>query len=196
MDAVSFAGPALQALPFPLFIVDNDVRILAMNERAARMVGDDAQMVLHKRGGEVLNCIHHGDSPDGCGHGPSCGDCVVRNSVTAAFAGRTEVHQRARMDLRRGDEVKEVFVLLSASPFVAGGETYSTLVIEDLSEVVASSSILPVCMGCKRIRQEGKWQAMEQYFGATMDLKVSHSICPVCMEQMYPEFKDEISRRE
>jgi hypothetical protein len=193
MDVAFLAGPALQALPFPVFIVDHDVRLLAMNDRAAGLVGDDAQMVLHKRGGDALNCIHHGDSPDGCGHGPSCGDCVVRNAVNASFDGRTEVHQRAKMELRRGDEVTEVFVLVSASPFVAGGETYSALILEDLSEVLASSSFLPVCMGCKRIRQEGTWEAMEIYLRTAMDLRVTHSLCPACMAQMYPEFNDDVS---
>ena len=196
MDVASLTAPALQALPFPVFVVDHDVRILAMNDRASRMVGPQAEMVLHHRGGEALNCIHAGDSPDGCGHGPSCGDCVVRNSVNAAYAGKALVHQRARLTLRRGDEVREAFVLVSASPFVSGGGTYSVLVIEDLSEVVASSNFLPVCMGCKRIRQDGQWHALEQYLGATMDLKVSHSICPVCMVRLYPEFNDEVIRPE
>jgi hypothetical protein len=194
MDVASLAGPALQALPFPLFIVDHDVRLLAMNERAARLVGAGAQMVLHMRGGEALNCIHHGDSPDGCGHGPSCGDCVVRNAVNASFAGRVEVHQRARMELRRGEDVTEVFVLVSASPFMAGGETYSALVLEDLSEMLASSNFVPVCMGCKRIRQDEKWEAMETYLRVAMDLRVTHSLCPVCMAQMYPEFGDGVNR--
>jgi hypothetical protein len=196
MNVAMLAAPALQALPFPVFIVDHDVRLLAMNERASHLVGPQSEMVLHRRGGEALNCIHAGDSPEGCGHGPSCGDCVIRNSVNAAYAGEFRVHHRAKMELRRGDQIREVFVLVSASPFVAGGETYAALILEDLSEVVASSNVLPVCMGCKRICQEGKWQAMEQYFGETMDLKMSHGLCPVCLTQMYPEFKDEVSRPE
>jgi hypothetical protein len=191
MDPAVFALPALRVLPFPVFIVDDDVRILAMNESAARLVGPGAATVLHKRGGEALHCVHHADTPEGCGHGPACADCVVRTSVNAAFAGQCLVHQRAKLELRHGDKVSEVFVLVTASPFVADGKAYTALVLEDLTEVMAAGGILPVCVGCKKIRQDGQWLQLEQYLNVAMDMKVSHGICPSCLKEMYPEFSED-----
>ena len=162
-----------------------------MNQRGAHLIGPGADVALRHRGGDVLQCIHVGDSPAGCGHGPSCSACVVRNSVKAANAGGSPVHQRARMELRRDGQVSQVFMLVSASPFSSGPDSYVALVLEDLSEVVASSRVLPVCMRCKRVRREGTWEAMEEYLGTAMDLKVNHGLCPGCVVQMHPEFIDD-----
>jgi nitrogen fixation/metabolism regulation signal transduction histidine kinase len=193
VDLSSFAQPVLEALPFPVLVVDADVRILAMNKGAERLVGQGADVVLRKRGGEVLHCVHHGDTPEGCGRGPSCADCVVRTSVNLAFQGNHLVHQRAKLEIRQGDAVREVFVLVTASPFSSGGRTYTAVVIEDLSELVSSGAILPICMHCKKVREDGQWFQMEQYLDQHLDLKVSHGICPACLQHRYAEFNDDVT---
>jgi hypothetical protein len=188
MDLSSFALPVLEVLPFPVLVVDDDVRILAMNRSAERLVGERADIVLRKRSGEVLNCVHHGDTLEGCGRGPACADCVIRTSVDGAFRGNQLVHQRARLEVRQGDTVKDVFVLVTASPFPLGGRTYTVLVIEDLTELVFSGAILPICMNCKKVREDGQWLQIENYLDQHLDVKVSHGICPACLQQMYPEY--------
>jgi ligand-binding sensor domain-containing protein len=56
------------------------------------------------------------------------------------------------------------------------------------SEVNQLTGLLPICSGCKKIRdQEGKWQTLETYLNSVGDVKLSHGICRDCAKRFYPE---------
>jgi len=61
--------------------------------------------------------------------------------------------------------------------------------LEDaLAEVKTLQGIIPICSGCKKIRDdEGYWQQVETYIQKHSDAQFSHSVCPVCAEELYPE---------
>lgn len=53
-------------------------------------------------------------------------------------------------------------------------------------QVKVLEAILPVCMGCKRIRNEHQhWQTMEAYVTEHTDSVVSHGVCPECAKRLY-----------
>ena len=56
-----------------------------------------------------------------------------------------------------------------------------------LDNVNTLSGLLPVCAGCKKIRDDkGYWKQMEVYIAAHSDMDFSHSICPECADRLYP----------
>lgn len=58
-----------------------------------------------------------------------------------------------------------------------------------LHEVKQLSGLLPICAGCKKIRDDGgTWQALEGYIGARTEATFSHGLCPDCADHLYPEF--------
>jgi PAS domain S-box-containing protein len=60
---------------------------------------------------------------------------------------------------------------------------------EALSKVKLLSGLLPICSGCKRIRDDhGYWQQVERFIAAHSQAEFSHGICPDCMQSLYPEF--------
>ena len=84
-------------------------------------------------------------------------------------------------------------------PFAYGGMVgitfgYFYLKIRSLNmklenKVLSFEKILPICSSCKKIRDDqGKWQIVQECFN-TRDF--SQGICPECMENLYPEFKNE-----
>ena len=55
---------------------------------------------------------------------------------------------------------------------------------EALARVKLLSGLLPICAGCKKIRDEqGFWQQMEIYIRAHSEANFSHGMCPDCAEQ-------------
>ena len=61
---------------------------------------------------------------------------------------------------------------------------------EALSRIKKLSGCLPICMSCKKIRDdEGYWQAVEIYIHNHSDAKFSHGICPECVKELYPELR-------
>ena len=49
--------------------------------------------------------------------------------------------------------------------------------------------LLPICASCKKIRDDsGYWNQMETYIHDHSGADFSHSICPDCVEKLYPEY--------
>lgn len=47
--------------------------------------------------------------------------------------------------------------------------------------------LLPICSSCKQIRDEqGIWHHIENYFKDHAGVQFTHSICPVCVQALYP----------
>jgi PAS domain-containing protein len=95
----SFYSEILDAKPMPVLIVDDDARIILANQAARPFLGAGAEAVYRRRTGEVLHCLRASDDPAGCGGGPACKACVIRNSVVASHQGQRVVRRAARMVL-------------------------------------------------------------------------------------------------
>ena len=68
----------------PVFIVDEDVRILAANNRAETLIGKPMTDFLGLLGGEALECIYARLS-GGCGKTVHCVTCAIRITVTSTI---------------------------------------------------------------------------------------------------------------
>ncbi len=59
-----------------------------------------------------------------------------------------------------------------------------------LAEIRELQGILPICSGCKKIRDDdGYWQQVDTYLTTHTGAQFSHGMCPDCMERLYPEFR-------
>lgn len=59
---------------------------------------------------------------------------------------------------------------------------------EALAKVKQLSGFLPICMHCKKIRDdEGYWNQIEEYLHKHSEAEFSHSICQDCMDKYYPD---------
>ncbi len=182
-------GVILDTLPISIFLVDEDVRVLGCNRAAAQMLGEAPAGALRRRAGEVLHCLHAAEVPEGCGRAPSCRDCPIRNAVQEAIRGHRVVRKRTRMEIVKGDQVAEIYALVTTGPLVYGDRPLVLLILEDISEMMELKKILPICASCKRIRDDRDyWTGVEKYFKEHLDLDFTHSLCPECAEKLYPEF--------
>ena len=61
-----------------------------------------------------------------------------------------------------------------------------------LAEVKALSGLLPICANCKKIR-DGKnyWHRVESYIAAHTDATFTHSLCPDCIQKLYPDYAED-----
>jgi PAS domain S-box-containing protein len=56
-----------------------------------------------------------------------------------------------------------------------------------LKEIKVLEGLLPICSGCKRIRDaEGKWWPLDAYIDEHTDSAITHTICPDCKDVFYP----------
>ncbi len=64
-----------------------------------------------------------------------------------------------------------------------------------LDKVDVLNGMLPICSKCKKIRDDkGYWSQVEEYISAHSDIQFSHSLCPSCLESLYPHIADKIMK--
>lgn len=59
-----------------------------------------------------------------------------------------------------------------------------------LNEIKILKGILPICMYCKKIRDDNEhWSNLEKYLADHSEVELSHGICPACLNKHHPEVK-------
>jgi len=179
----------LDAIPSFVFVVDEDLRILEYNAAAGRLLGLGRQQILLRRSGELWNCLHAMDAPGGCGKSEICKTCIIRETVKEAFTGTSSVRRRVKMELLKEEKANDFYALITTTPFMYGGRKAALLVVEDLNELAELQRIVPICMNCRKVRDDDQyWKRVEEYFKHHWDLRFSHGLCPDCaklqMEQL------------
>jgi len=192
MTADSRYRALLNAIPLWAFVVDEEVRVQDLNDAAAAVFAPDKRVVLDLTGGEVLHCLHWQDSPQGCGHGPFCSGCVIRNAVGESLRGGHVTRRRAKVTLVSAGLKKDYELLVTANPMPGSAEPLALLVIEDVSEISTLRDIIPICAKCKAVRDDQEyWWSLASYFKEHLGLDFSHGVCPSCQKDLYPATADD-----
>ncbi len=62
-----------------------------------------------------------------------------------------------------------------------------------LNEVETLRGLLPICAGCKKIRDDqGYWNHIEIYLSKHSHLDFTHTLCPECIKHFYPEYYEQM----
>ena len=63
---------------------------------------------------------------------------------------------------------------------------------EALTQVKELKGLLPICANCKKVRDDkGYWSNLETYLREYSDATITHSLCPDCIDILYPELKED-----
>lgn len=97
------------------------------------------------------------------------------------------MRRRTKATLWKGDDATNLELLITATPLTLPSAKAVLLTIEDVTELSSLRSIIPICMHCKRIRNDDQyWQEVEIYFRSQVGVDFSHGVCPECFEKHYP----------
>ncbi|MCF8063533.1 MAG: PAS domain-containing protein, partial [Deltaproteobacteria bacterium] len=102
--------------PVAMMLVDRDRRVRKVNGFAAKFADRPSNEMIGLRGGEALRCLHHLDDPQGCGFGPACARCRVRQAVLDTFETRlSQTGIEAWLPFPRGESSEERCLLISTA---------------------------------------------------------------------------------
>jgi len=60
-----------------------------------------------------------------------------------------------------------------------------------LEKIKTLRGIVPICSSCKKVRDDaGYWRQVEAYIRDHTDAEFRHSLCPDCLEGLYPDLGD------
>ena len=89
-------------------------------------------------------------------------------NVIRSLAGSTDVTERKRVEEEREKLIKELQ--------------------EAFKEIKTLRGILPLCSFCKKIRDDkGYWEQVDVYIYKHLQADISHSLCPDCAKEHYPD---------
>ncbi len=121
--------------PMAMLLLDWDRRVVKANRTVSFLSGQPAESMKGLRGGEVLQCIHHLDSPKGCGFGPECENCRVRNAVLETLGtGKNQENIEAWIPIMQGNESREVCLLVNTALVAVGDSSHVLLCALDITE--------------------------------------------------------------
>ena len=126
-------------------------------------------------------------------HLPSgANDYMVKVPSAVEMRARVRYHSKAYLN---GIQREEAFAALRKSQQqLVKKNTELTKANQDLDAALAKvkqlHGLLPICSSCKRIRDEDdKWSEVESYIQKRSNALFTHSICPECMNALYPDIK-------
>ena len=119
--------------PVVLFVVDRELHVEKVNRLAERLAGRDAAGLVGQRPGDAIGCLNGLASPQGCGRGPACGRCSIRNAVLDSLSnGASRQGLEAWMPLKGHDQQR---CLLVSTSVVASGQDRRVLICaQDITE--------------------------------------------------------------
>ena len=63
----------------------------------------------------------------------------------------------------------------------------SLLIFEDFTEFAELRGLVPICAGCKKIRNDKDyWEQVEHYLARHLEMSFTHGMCPECLDKYYP----------
>ena len=122
-------------IPQAALLVDAERRVRSFNSAASAMAGSSTENLLSKRAGEALRCLHHLDDPRGCGFGPECEKCAIRNTVLATLrTGQSFYQVEAKLPFLQDGVRQELTFLVSTSLLQIKEEAHVLVTLEDITE--------------------------------------------------------------
>lgn len=123
------------AVPMPLFVVDEDVRLLHANAAALAFMDAPLPSFVRDLCGRALECIHERNSAEACGHTPHCSDCEVRRAVEAALECEQATRRPCHLVVQRDEQEQTMTFDITTTPFEYGGDMLVILVFENIAKL-------------------------------------------------------------
>ena len=176
---------ALKNSPIVVFNHDRELRYTWINSptlawaKREYLGHTDAEIVRGEQGARLM-AIKQGVLDNGIG---------IRTEVTVTFEDETHYYDLTVEPLRdaRGTVVGITCAATDVTPLkqaMAERERLIRDLQEALDRVKLLSGLLPICAGCKMIRDEqGTWQSLEFYIAAHSEAEFTHGMCPQCSQK-------------
>jgi len=123
-----------QNAPVAMLLLDRDRRVHRMNRAAEEVLGGSTGNVEGLAFGNAIRCVSALDNPDGCGSGPSCGQCLIRQTVNDTFdSGGEHRGVDVTITLQRDGKPVDTYLCISAAPIELPRKRQVLVCIEDIT---------------------------------------------------------------
>jgi len=122
------------AVPTILAVFDGRRRIKRINQAGLNVFQKLEKEVIGERIGDALNCVNRHDSPKGCGFGPRCRKCAIRESMLRCLRTGHTVLGVEQLITREGFENPDFYFKINVVPLETMGKRWGVISIDDITE--------------------------------------------------------------
>lgn len=120
--------------PMIMCLFDGDGRVVRLNRVGRSFVIETGGSSRNGGVGDVIGCVEAIHDPQGCGHGDSCEECVLRAAVRQTIAtGVSQYNVESQHQLMRNGELQNCYVQSHTARLSIGGQVRVLLCIEDVT---------------------------------------------------------------
>mgnify|MGYP000916673059 FL=1 len=122
-------------IPMAIMMIDSERRIKKANAGAGAFTNRGPGDIIGLMGGDALGCLNRLDDPRGCGFGPECSECPVRNSVIETFRTGIGVHNAEHcLPVLKGGTRGRIYFQFSTALLESSNTRTVLLCIQDVTE--------------------------------------------------------------
>ncbi|WP_432666989.1 ATP-binding protein [Wukongibacter baidiensis] len=131
MNRINMLEEILHTIPAGIMIVDEDRKITEMNKALIDSALKEPEEILGQKGGVALRCSESGN---GCGDGPICVDCPLKNSVENVLdTGEPIFGLETKANVLMDGEVSEAWLRVNMIRIIIEERKHVVIIIEDIS---------------------------------------------------------------
>lgn len=185
------------AIGEPIYAIDDSNRLSLVNKAFAQLCGTTPHALVGQRPGDVQAAPDIGrllSSPSAMAgvddevHVLAGADGLARSWLvsrsTLADADGTRLNVGVLRDITERKEAEDQRDRLVAE------------LREALASVKTLRGFIPVCAGCRKVRDDGGyWQAVEEFVRDHTDAQFSHGLCPTCAPLYFPDVECSVQDR-
>lgn len=121
----------LDRIPQPVVVVGSYRQIIYLNPAASQVIPDAPEVVVGRRPGEALQCLHSTETAGGCGTTRFCVTCGAARALRAGRRGEV-ASEECRIASKTPGEDRDLRVW--AAPITVAGELFTLFTIADISD--------------------------------------------------------------
>ncbi|MGA2034174.1 MAG: PAS domain S-box protein [Thermoguttaceae bacterium] len=118
-----------------MLVIGEDGAVKQVNDTLSRWVRKDVLAWEGGQPGDFVGCVHALAEPAGCGHGPQCASCPIRNTFASVLRTGQPIHDVEAQAILSvdGNEVL-LWLEVSADPLILDGRRHVILAMNNITE--------------------------------------------------------------
>ena len=131
LHAVPLVQEILDAMPIAVAVLNEKGQVVLMNRRWSESHGNGAGCALGKRPGELLNCVHSGEGPDGCGTSRYCERCGAAVSIMTSHESQGQATGQYHLILRTPEESAARDLVATSTAIRVEGRAFTVFAVQE-----------------------------------------------------------------
>ena len=123
------------AAPVGMLLADENMVVTHANEAIKQMCHKEYPQIIDRQIGDALGCVNSTYNEKGCGYGPACAVCLLKNAIKSVLdldqsVRGIEIHPTLEID----NKEIEFWLCISVEPVVIDGRRHVIAAIDDITD--------------------------------------------------------------